>query len=97
MASEDLTPKYPVSPIDYTADLACPILGIFGNEDHSPTAEQVDQHEAALKEHGKEYEFYRYDDAGHGFFYHHRPSYRQAQAVDGWQKVFSFLEKHLAA
>ena len=36
-----------------------------------------------------------YDDAGHGFFYHNRPAYRQAQAVDGWEKVFSFLEKHL--
>ena len=23
------------------------------------------------------------------------PMYRQAQAVDGWQKVFAFLEKHL--
>jgi carboxymethylenebutenolidase len=88
-----------VSPLDYTADLPCPLLGIFGNEDHSPTAEQVNQHEADLKKHGKTYEFYRYDDAGHaghGFFYHNRPAYRQAQAVDGWQKVFAFLEKYLA-
>ena len=34
-------------------------------------------------------------DAGHGFFYYDRPAYRQAQAVDGWQKIFTFLEKHL--
>lgn len=95
MKEEDINDKFPVSPLDYTKDLNCPLLGIFGNEDHGPTPAQVDQHEAALKAEGKSYEFYRYDDAGHGFFYHHRPNYRQAQAVDGWQKVFSFLEKHL--
>ena len=95
MSPEDLSPKYPISPIDYTADLTCPILGIFGDEDHSPTPDQVNKHEAELKKHGKAYEFHRYPGAGHGFFYHHRPNYRQAQAVDGWQKVFTFLEKHL--
>jgi carboxymethylenebutenolidase len=36
-----------------------------------------------------------YPDAGHGFFYYHRPNYRQQQAVDGWGKIFAFLEKYL--
>lgn len=93
---EDLTPMRPVAPIDMTANLTCPLLGIFGNEDRSPTPEQVDQHEAALKAHGKDYEFHRYDGAGHGFFYYDRPAYRQEQAVDGWSKVWAFFEKHLA-
>lgn len=97
MAPEELTEKQPVAPIDYTADLTCPLLGIFGAEDSSPTPAQVDQHEAALKAHGKDYEFHMYANAGHGFFYHNRPAYRQEQAVDGWQKVFAFLEKHLQA
>jgi carboxymethylenebutenolidase len=96
MAPDQLNPKMPVSPLDYTKDLSCPILGLFGNEDSHPTPEQVNQHEAELRKHGKTYEFHRYDDAGHGFFYHHRPAYRQAQAVDGWAKVFAFLDKHLA-
>jgi carboxymethylenebutenolidase len=55
----------------------------------------VNQHEDELKKHGKTYEFYRYDGAGHGFFYYDRPAYRQEQAVDGWKKVFAFLDKHL--
>lgn len=96
MASDQLNPKSPVSPLEYTKDLNCPILGIFGNEDKNPTPEQVDQHEAELKKHGKDYEFHRYDGAGHGFFYDHTPAYRQAQAIDGWQKVFAFLEKRLS-
>lgn len=97
MAEDQLNPKSPVSPLDYTNDLSCPILGIFGNEDRNPTPEQVDQHEAELKKHGKEYQFHRYDGAGHGFFYDHVPAYRQAQAVDGWGKVFAFLEKNLSS
>jgi carboxymethylenebutenolidase len=96
MTEDQLNPKSPVSPLDYTKDLSSPLLGIFGNEDRNPTPEQVDQHEAELKKHGKTYEFHRYDGAGHGFFYYHVPAYRQAQAVDGWQKVFAFLEKYLS-
>ena len=73
------------------------LLGLFGNEDRAPTPEQVDEHEAELKKHGKNYEFHRYDGAGHGFFYYDRPAYRIEQALDGWQKVFGFLQKHLSA
>ena len=95
MAPEELTPKQPVAPLDYTAGLACPLLGLFGEEDRSPTPEQVARHEQALRQHGKDYEFHMYPGAGHGFFYYDRPNYRQAQAVDGWGKVWAFLGKWL--
>ena len=71
-------------------------LGIFGNDDTSPTPEKVNLHEADLKKHNKDYEFHRYDGAGHGFFYYDRPYYRQQQAVDGWNKIFQFLEKTIS-
>jgi carboxymethylenebutenolidase len=95
MPPDQLNEKTPVSPLDYTKDLTCPILGIFGNEDSSPTPEQVDKHEEELKKHNKTYEFYRYDGAGHGFFYYIYAAYRQQQAMDGWKKVWAFLEEHL--
>jgi carboxymethylenebutenolidase len=94
-SGQDLTPKQPVAPIDYTKDLSCPLIGLFGNDDKSPSPEQVNKHEEELKKHGKNYEFHRYDGAGHGFFYYDRPAYRQEQAVDGWKKIWVFLEKHL--
>ena len=90
-----LNEKRPVAPIDLTADLACPLLGIFGNEDRNPDVDQVNRTEEVLRRHGKTYEFHRYDGAGHGFFYYDRPAYRQQQAMDGWSKVFSFFEKNL--
>lgn len=96
MAPDQLNEKRPVSPIDLTKDLRCPILGLFGEEDRAPTPDQVAQHEAALKAAGKQYEFHMYPDAGHGFFYHDRTAYRQQQAVDGWQKVFDFMARTLS-
>ncbi len=95
-AEDDRPEKQPVQPIDFTADLSCPLLGIFGNEDRAPSPEQVDQHEAALQAAGKDYEFHRYDGAGHGFFYYHRPMYRVDQALDAWDKIFAFLDTHVA-
>jgi len=96
MAPGDLNDKYPVAPIDLTKDLSCPVLGLFGNEDRSPSPAEVDRHEAELNKHGKTYEFHRYDGAGHGFFYYDRPAaYRAEQAVDGWTKVWDFLARHL--
>ncbi len=92
---EELNAKQPVAVIDMTKDLACPLLGIFGNEDRNPNLEQVNRIEAELKRFGKDYEFHRYDGAGHGFFAVDRPSYRPEQAVDGWQKVFAFYSRHL--
>jgi carboxymethylenebutenolidase len=95
MREEDLTPNQPVAPLSYTKDLSVPLLGLFGEEDQGPTPEQVALHEEELKKYGKDYEFHMYPNAGHGFFYQHRPAYRQEHAVDGWNKVFAFLSKHL--
>ncbi|MDQ3854989.1 MAG: dienelactone hydrolase family protein [Chloroflexota bacterium] len=90
-----LSEQRPVAPIDLTASLACPLLGIFGNDDHNPNVDQVNRTEAELQRHGKSYEFHRYDGAGHGFFAVDRPAYRPEQATDAWAKVFGFFEAHL--
>src|SRR6185369_1283461 len=37
MTKEELTAKQPVAPIDYTKDVSCPLLGLFGQEDQAPT------------------------------------------------------------
>jgi carboxymethylenebutenolidase len=92
---DELTPFQPVAPLDYTKDLSCPLLGIFGEEDQGPTPEQVARHEEELKKFGRAYEFHMYPKAGHGFFYYNKSAYRQEQAVEGWKKVFEFLEKNL--
>lgn len=92
-----LTPAQPVSPLDYTKDLSCPMLGLFGEDDANPNPAQVATIEQELKRHNKQYEFHSYKGAGHGFFYYHMQMYRQEQAMDGWKKVWAFFEQHLDA
>ncbi len=92
---EELTPRQPVAPIDYTKDLQCPLLGFFGIEDKRPSPDDMAKTEAALKQHGKTFEFHMYENAGHAFFAVDRPNYRQHAAVDGWKKVFDFLGRYL--
>ena len=92
---EELTPRQPVAPIDFTKDLACPLLGLFGVEDTRPSPDDVAKTKAALTKFGKTYAFHTYDSAGHAFFAVDRPQYRQHAAVDGWQKVFAWFETYL--
>ena len=96
MAKDELSQARPVAPIDYTAELGAPLLGLFGNDDKFPSPDQVNTHEAELQRLGKTHEFHRYDGAGHGFFYYHTPMYRPEAAMDGWAKVFAFFGRHLA-
>jgi carboxymethylenebutenolidase len=93
---DELTSRQPVAPIDFTKDLPCPLLGLFGAEDTRPSPEDTAKTEAALRQHNKTYEFHTYDNAGHAFFSVDRPHYRPHAAVDGWQKVLAWLGKHLA-
>jgi carboxymethylenebutenolidase len=92
---EELNERSPEAVIDMTPSMRAPLLGIFGNDDASPDPDQVNRTEEVLRQQGKEYEFHRYDGAGHGFFATDRPNYRPEQAVDGWKKVFAFFERTL--
>jgi carboxymethylenebutenolidase len=94
---KDLNEKRPVAPIDLTEKMSCPLFGIFGNDDANPTADQVNRTEAMLKKFKKDYEFHRYNGAGHAFFNWQRDAYRPEQAMDGWRKVFDFFNRYLAA
>jgi carboxymethylenebutenolidase len=82
---------------DRVGELRAPLLGLFGNDDRNPSPAEVDELEKLLREHGKTYEFHRYDDAGHAFFSVDRPAYRVAAATDGWQRIAAFLARHLDA
>src|SRR5258708_29519264 len=92
---EEPTERQPQAVVDMTPEMKCPRLGIFGNDDASPDPEQVNRTEAVLRAQGKDYEFHRYDGAGHGFFATDRPNYRPDQAVDGWKHVFPFFDPTL--
>jgi len=92
---DDLTPARPISPIDRTPDLRCPLLGLFGVEDTNPSPEQVAQIEAALRATRKPFEFHTFENAGHAFFTVDRPNYRVDATREGWKLIWDFFGRNL--
>jgi carboxymethylenebutenolidase len=94
-SADQLTERAPVAPIDLTANLSCPLLGLFGAEDKRPSPADVAAIEAEIARHGKTHEFHTYPDAGHAFFSVDRPFYRVEAALDGWQRIWDFFGRYL--
>ena len=84
------------APLERVADIGCPVAGFFGNEDASPSPEEVDELESALRRHGKPHEFHRYDGAGHAFQNFANPDrFRPEASEDAWARAVDFLDRHL--
>ncbi len=78
------------------ANIKCPVLGFFGEEDQNPTPEDMRKMDAELTRHGVPHEFHCYTGAGHGFMAYTNPNmYREHAAQAAWPLLFAFLEKHL--
>lgn len=92
---EQLTPQMPKAVFDMLPDLSCPVLGIYGADDYSPTVAENDQLEAEMRRLGKPYEAHTYEGAGHAFFNFTRPNFRAPQAEAGWKEVYAFFQKQL--
>ena len=82
-------------PIEGAANIACPVLGLFGNEDTNPSPKDVDMIGATLDKHGKTYSFHRSDGAGHAFLNFTRPSFRPEAAADAWNKCVDWLDRYV--
>jgi carboxymethylenebutenolidase len=91
------TDARPVAAIDMVADLSCPLLALFGEEDANPSPAHAARLREELDKHTKTYEYQTYANAGHAFFADYRPSYRAGPAQDMWHRVLLFYEKHLQA
>lgn len=81
--------------IGLAPNLRCPLLGLFGADDQSPSPDDVVAMAAALDASGKTFEFHSYDGAGHAFFSVDRPSYRLDASKDGWKRIWEFFGTHL--
>ena len=83
-------------PIELTANIPCPIIGFFGNDDGNPSPEDVDDYSDALSEAGIRHEFHQYDGAGHAFQNFPAPDrYNETASEDAWEKVVGFLDEAL--
>lgn len=86
-----LQPQYP---IDVARSLKAPVLGLYGGKDEGIPPDQVLRMQAALKTAGGTSEIHVYPDAPHAFHADYRPSYREAEAKDGWSRALAWFRKH---
>lgn len=83
-------------PIEFAANIRCPVAGFFGMDDQNPTPADVDDYSAALTKAGVPHTFHRYEGAGHAFQNFPSPErYRHAISEDAWEKVLAFFKQHL--
>ena len=81
---------HPRHPIDVAAALKAPVLGLYGGQDQGIPVATVEEMRKALATGGaasKRSQIQVYPDAGHAFFADYRPSYRAADAADGWNRM----------
>jgi len=93
------TPKHP---IDLTAALKAPVLGLYGGQDTGiPVTSVIHMKEALTQaaskgnQAAKASEFVLYPDAPHAFHADYRASYRAAPATDGWNRAIAWLKQYV--
>ena len=87
-------PLQPMQPVDVAARLQAPVLGLYGGADSGIPLDTVEQMKRALaggSPAAKASRFVVYPDAPHAFHADYRPSYRAADAEDGWRRSIDWF------
>lgn len=83
-------------PIDKVANLQGPIRMSYAEHDDWIGSEVREALEAALKQHGKDYEIHVYPGTQHAFFNDSRPDvYNKEAATDAWNKMLALFKENL--
>ena len=88
------TPRHPV---DLAGQLKAPVLGLYGGADTGIPLDTVERMKAALAQGpaaARQSQFQVYPEMPHAFHADYRPSYRQAAAEDGWQRMLAWFRQH---
>jgi carboxymethylenebutenolidase len=91
------TPLQPQRPVDLTGRLHAPVLGLYGGKDDGIPLDAVEQMKAALAKGSaaaKRSQFHVYPDAPHAFHADYRPTFRAAEAQDGWKRCIAWFQQH---
>jgi carboxymethylenebutenolidase len=77
------------------AELAAPILGVFGSADAGIAGAELEAFDAALNAAGVKHEFVIYPGAPHSFFDIKYAEHAEA-CSDAWRRVLAFIKDHSA-
>ena len=84
----------PQTGADQATALKCPLLGLYGGQDTGIPVPAVQDAAAKAVAAGKTVEIVVFPDAPHGFNADYRPSYRKADAEDGWARMLAWFKKY---
>jgi len=79
---------------EQAGELACPVIGFFGELDHRIT-DQVPAFREACAQAGKSFDPHVYTGAPHAFFNDTRTSYREDAAKDAYRRLLDFFSREL--
>jgi carboxymethylenebutenolidase len=88
------SPIQPLTATDVADKLKCPLLCLYGGKDTSIAVADVEAAVAKAKAAHKIVELHVYPDSPHGFHADYRPSYREADATDGWNRMLAWFRQH---
>jgi carboxymethylenebutenolidase len=84
------------TPFAQTAEIDCPILFHFGEEDANPSPADRVKLDEELTRLGKTHEFFTYPKAGHAFMnFTNSERYREAASEASWPRTIDFLSRSL--
>jgi carboxymethylenebutenolidase len=86
--------SFPKHPIDVAANLNAPVLGLYAGKDQGIPLDTVEKMREALKKSKVPAQIVVYPEAQHGFHADYRPSYNEANAKDGWNKLQAWFKEH---
>lgn len=79
-----------VSPLNYIDRIRAPLMVIHGANDPRVPVEEAEQIVSTLRSRGRDVEYLRYEDEGHGLA-------KAKNRADAWPKVVGFFRRYLAA
>ena len=85
---------HPLQPVDVAGMLKAPVLGLYGGADTGIPVDSVERMKGLLATGGGASEIVLYPDVPHGFHADYRPTYRPAEAADGWRRLLAWLKRH---
>lgn len=90
-----LTPRHPLARAD---DLHGPMLGLYAGDDQGIPLVTIDNMRGALKAArnpaSQASQIHVYPGVPHAFHADYRPSYRKAEAEDGWRRLLDWFKQH---
>jgi carboxymethylenebutenolidase len=91
-----IPPAMPQGPLDVTDKIHAPVLGLYAGADGGIPQEHVERLRAGLLAFGndKKSPIHVYPDVPHAFHADYRPTYRKAQAEDGWKRMLAWFKKN---